>query len=674
MIDKSLKDLCEVLSISEATGRNWLRSGKLVPEQVKNGKPCFSETYIRKLKTEIMSGADKSLKSRRNKRYVSGKALYRSYVSKESSGLKAVQELLFVLSDYSLEPGEELLQLLAAECGLQLALQRLGVKCPGEGCCLQKYMSVRFAKEEGCLESCFAEPIFTEIYQALIEDLLEDSGRAAAFIEKYPRLFQIQYVYQEQEDLLGLLYLSCRNLGARKAAGAYYTPTGIVRRMVNRLVQRNQPHGDSRILDPCCGTGNFLLQLPSSFAVENICGYDIDPISVKLARLNLALKFPGLQVQLLRKNIQNIDYLAVKDARLYDFIIGNPPWGYVFSEEEKRRLCLNYSSAVGKNIESCDVFVERALEGLKKGGVLAFVLPEAIFSVQAHRAVREVIASESSLQYLEYLGNIFDQVQCPSMILQLEHTGKAFSCAGAEIVDGHRSFFVGKERPVSVDYFSFRTDDKEQAVLEKIADARGKVYLKNHAEFALGIVTGNNKVYLSAAKTEKNEPVFRGKDIEPYRCRPATNYIVYEPWRFQQSAPEAYYRAPEKLLYRFISDKPVFAYDDTAALSLNSCNILIPRIEGMDMKYILAVLNSSVIQFFFAKQFHSVKILRSHIERLPIPIVGREVQWEIVALVDGLLADLPEEERVVLRGKLDQRIAALYGLSRAEYQTVRLTV
>ena len=71
----------------------------------------------------------------------------------------------------------------------------------------------------------------------------------------------------------------------------------------------------------------------------------------------------------------------------FDFIVGNPPWGYNFTDIESGYLRQNYESAVGKNIESYDVFIERALLNLKKNGVLSFVLPEAILNVKSHMPI-----------------------------------------------------------------------------------------------------------------------------------------------------------------------------------------------------------------------------------------------------------------------------------------------
>ena len=68
MHDKSLKELCEQLSISIATGRNWVKLGKITPQYIKNGVPYFDKKHIAIIENEIRSGKNVALKSRRNKK------------------------------------------------------------------------------------------------------------------------------------------------------------------------------------------------------------------------------------------------------------------------------------------------------------------------------------------------------------------------------------------------------------------------------------------------------------------------------------------------------------------------------------------------------------------------------------------------------------------------------
>ena len=73
----NLEETCKKLSISTATAKNWVRLGKLKSED--DGK-TFSKDYIIELANEIKNGEDGRLKSRRNKKAVSGKEIYSDYI------------------------------------------------------------------------------------------------------------------------------------------------------------------------------------------------------------------------------------------------------------------------------------------------------------------------------------------------------------------------------------------------------------------------------------------------------------------------------------------------------------------------------------------------------------------------------------------------------------------
>lgn len=676
----TLQEMCEELSVTLSTGRNWLRLGKLNSQAKLDGMPLFTQEYVRQIKNDLMTGKNRALKNRRNKKYVSGSSIYESYITAASVNLPKIRQLWKMVCSEEAVLDDLNLRTLLAECALQLILQKECIDVPqadkesigvsqaasqGEGgpVPLGNNLLSRYVKGEFSLYG----------YEFLIDDLLPDKAGALFCVERHPQWFAVEYQYEETEDILGLLYISCKNLGSRKATGAYYTPTSVVKRLIGRLFERNCAQ-QKTVFDPCCGTGNFLLQLPEEVSLVNIYGNDMDELSVCIARINLALKFGMPSKGILYEHIRAKDYLSFGTEELFDYIIGNPPWGYEFSEGEKKRLRGKYVCAQGKNIESYDVFMEQAISNLKCGGALSFVLPESILNVRAHMPIRGLLMECSSVQYLEFLGEVFDGVHCPSIILQVLHNHKTLSCVGMNVKDGERVFTVAEERRVRKECFNFTVTDEEYGILQKIEHVRNKVTLAGRARFALGIVTGNNKKYISHVKTAENEAVLKGTDIHKFRYTEGGNYIVYKPELFQQTAPTQCYRAPQKLLYRFICSQLVFAYDDRQALSLNSCNVLIPEIDGLQMKYILAVLNSRIAQFYFKKSFQSMKVLRSHIEQIPIPAVGTHRQEEIIRLTDRLIAppdDISIEKDYEL---LDSRIAQIFGLSQEEYAVVKACV
>ena len=279
---------------------------------------------------------------------------------------------------------------------------------------------------------------------------------------------------------------------------------------------------------------------------------------------------------------------------------------------------------------------------------------------------------------VEYLGEAFEQVHCPSIIFSVEivdskvkYSSRPFFKDTTITLSNGAIFSTAIERIIQEDSFPFAVTDEEYLLLQKIMTCPNYTTLVEQSVFALGIVTGNNTALLHTTPADGLEPIIKGSDISKYHINSISGYVAFQPERFQQTAPEHLYRSPEKLFYRFINKKLIFAYDNTGLLSLNSCNILIPNIPGLSVKYVLAVLNSSVAQFFFEKKFHSVKVLRSHLEQIPIPMAEKNTQQAIVELVNKLMIlEETSSEYKELYELLDHKIAGLFSLTQTEYEII----
>ena len=97
-----------------------------------------------------------------------------------------------------------------------------------------------------------------------------------------------------------------------------------------------------KYLDPCCGTGSFLLKVSEKFETpKNIFGCDIDKTACFIAKINLIIKFKNI---IFKPQIYNIDVL--KDTQIlknedFDIIATNPPWGSM-TESEYKNYILKY--------------------------------------------------------------------------------------------------------------------------------------------------------------------------------------------------------------------------------------------------------------------------------------------------------------------------------------------
>ena len=636
----SVEELCKFLSISKATAANWIRLGKIFPSEIINGEFYFSKIdVLDKLNNEN----DSALKSRRNKKFLRGNNIYKSYISNDSSNIQTVYFLINYVKEKNIDITVDFIVTVLADCAIKL-----------------------LSSGTMNIENYLSNSIGAAAYKFLIDDLVIDKIDKK-IIEQHPQIFSLKYFYVENEDLLGLIYISLSDFKSRKTSGSYYTPTKTVKKLCEKLFSLNNYHGKT-IYDPCCGGGNFILQLPKEIKPDYIYANDIDPVCVKITRINFALKYKIYEKSFLYSHVTNNNYLTHSNDYKYDFIIGNPPWGYDFSDDEKIFLRKKYISASGKNIESYDVFIEESLNNLKICGVLSFIIPEAFLNVKIHTPIREKLLAQNSVKYLEFLGECFDNVQCPSIIIQIKHTAQPLNTVGTIINDGNNEFEIKIKRAVSADNLTFYNTDEEYRLIDKLENTPNKITLKNNADFALGIVTGDNKKYIFETWVKGSEPIVKGVNVGKYSLKSPKYYIKFEPEKFQQVAPINLYRAEEKLVYRFVCSNPVFAYDNKKSLTLNSCNILIPHIEGLEIKYIMAVLNSRISDFWFKKKFNSIKILKSHIQQFPIPKPEKHKQNRIVKLVEELLKS--ENFSTKLYDEIDRQISDLYNLSEEEYKLV----
>ena len=649
----SLADVCRELSISEATAKNWVKLGKLIPAE--SGTTYFSIEYVQSLKFDIANGDNSALKSRRNKSFVSGISLYDSYIPGDSKNLLPVQSILNVVNDNKIEVTNDILLSLLADCALKLMVSRFSIKA-----------------DSNILRAFLKKKLSISPYAFLVDDLIGGVEGVDDIADEYPELFGTDYVYEEAVDVIGLLYISLKSSRDRKFQGCYYTPSKVAKRLCDNLKLTGKME-QKKIMDPCCGTGNFILQIPGCFDYNNVYANDIDSVSVKLARINYALRYKISDAKLIYSHITEADYLYFPRNKKFDYIIGNPPWGYHYSHEEKLKLRDKFECATTLSIESYDIFIEQALRNLKTNGILSFILPQAILNVKSHTPIRKLILERCSFDYIEFLSKTFDNVHCPSVILQMKYTDSPFSAIGMRVKEEKREYTIDIDREFNADCCTFNTTDEEYLIIGKIKDTPGHTTLAGQSTFALGIITGDNKRFITDEKTDKNEQILSGSNVFKFKSKNSGRYIEFKPELYQQVAPTEHYRVREKLIYRFICNQIVMAYDNKNTLTLNSCNVLIPQIPGLFIKYVMGILNSRIAQFYFRKMFDSVKVLRSHIERIPIPVVSVSEQENIIEVVDkilGLGVKADAFRTIKLYNELDHRVAKLYDLNEREYSII----
>ncbi len=608
----NVEDVAVLFDISTATVRNWIKCGNI--QTISEQRYNFHLHEIQKLKEKIENGKLEKLRGRANKSKAERTFIPDEYL-KSNININVISEVIsFIYKN---------------KISIKISLFLL---------------ILNFLRTNKILESFNIQDLITK------KDILSSNKQINKEIKfwkseikeneiKDEYSFLLNCELPKQRDILGFIYQSLLAEGKKSQNGSYYTPKFIVEKIINDYVKQN-----SKVLDLCCGTGQFLLAFADKVDdPKNIYGVDIDEIAVRIARINLLVKYkdknfaPNIVCKNTLFEIGNYDLFSLNDGNIRDFdvIATNPPWGVHFSKSDTERLKIVYPQI--KSFESFSYFLKKSIDLLNDKGVISFILPESILNVKTHKDIREIILKNTQIKKVFYLDRVFKNVFTPVIRLDLTKEKKSQEIKiikEKEVYNINQSVWENNQDSI----FNIHASGIDTNIINKVYNT-DHTNLSNNADWALGIVTGNNKKYIVSEKQKGFEPIYKGKDIKKFVLKKPTNYILFTPEKFQQVAPIEKYRAKEKLIYKFISKNLVFAYDDKQQLTLNSANIVIPKLKNYPIKVIAGLFNSSLYQFIFQKKFSSIKVLRSHIEQIPLPFWNKKTFEKICFLVDEIIQE-----------------------------------
>ncbi len=272
-----------------------------------------------------------------------------------------------------------------------------------------------------------ADGSFNDVFDGNEQINLSDAGlaRVAAELSKYSFL-------DATVDVKGTAYETIVSNTLKQEAGQFFTPRNIIKCMVEML----DPDENTRVLDPACGSGGFLVMvldhvrhkivkrlypdlddihrearintpevndLTKEYAEEMLFGFDFDPDLKKAARMNMVMAGDG------HSNIYNINSLdyphgdrpdvtkiapavmeSIKHSKdkdfhfdtaddnaqgKFDMIFTNPPFGAKVEVDPAIIERANYE--LQSNAPEV-LFIEQCYRFLKPGGKMGIVLPDGI--------------------------------------------------------------------------------------------------------------------------------------------------------------------------------------------------------------------------------------------------------------------------------------------------------
>ena len=178
--------------------------------------------------------------------------------------------------------------------------------------------------------------------------------------------------YEELKSLL-----DSEEYAAARASSltAFYTPPVVIRGIYKALAQMGFTQGN--ILEPSCGTGNFLGLLPAEMAGSKAYGVELDSISGRIA---------GQLYQNASISVNGFETVQMPDS-FFDIAIGNVPFGdfKVLDKRYDKHHWLIH-----------DYFFGKTLDKVRPGGIVAFITSKGTLDKE-NSAVRRYLAQRADL-------------------------------------------------------------------------------------------------------------------------------------------------------------------------------------------------------------------------------------------------------------------------------------
>jgi hypothetical protein len=248
-----------------------------------------------------------------------------------------------------------------------------------------------------------------------------------------------------EQDVLSNIYGQFLDTSQRKRLGEHYTPPDIARYIVRRMGLKK----GSKVLDPACGLGTFLIEAfkclagdaaakgVASFddvleALRNVRGNDLNSFSAMVGQIQMLWHlfafrddikkrgFPetaiiggynSLRHQQLMEGLfdANLTEFSLIDLPEYDAVVGNPP--YVRPERRDASLTEEdeaFFAEISANIDLYSLFLFKAMlgwcraaNGDNRPGKTGFVLPISFCDNDDNKKLRQLFAPGGQWTILE---------------------------------------------------------------------------------------------------------------------------------------------------------------------------------------------------------------------------------------------------------------------------------
>ncbi len=346
---------------------------------------------------------------------------------------------------------------------------------------------------------------------------------------------------------------------------------------------------------------------------------------------------------------------GIKGQGGFDVVLGNPP----YVGQTKSSIYENYKW----NSDLYLMFFEKIFKGnvLKKEGIFSFITPR-FFAVNKNCAdFRNFILTKVNLINLVETAPFAEaETECLISVIKYSEPDLDIIVEEDKNNDFRQINIIKKKNCLSNDYNEIQTFLKENtiSILNKIL--KSSVKLKEISLSKRGMEIGKKDFY----SENTNIKVLVGYDVKKYSVNFQNNYITEINKQFKRL--KVFFNQENLIFLRRVANGLIASVSDKEKYSFNKNLYGIKVNKYFNYKYILALLNSTVLNFYYKKKFSTKKIdlfpeIQSYLfQALPIKEISKDLQQPFIEKANLMLSlnkELQEKsEKFIKRIKLNLEI------------------